>query len=73
MNLTPPKSVFNCIDPSLIPLFDDAAMMDEDILGSKTTTRSMSVQVIRETIEWGEIADANLATRISVSQIRICA
>ncbi|KAJ2960550.1 hypothetical protein NQZ79_g4156 [Umbelopsis isabellina] len=58
------RSVFNCIDPALIPLFDDAAMLDEDMVG-KQTTRTMSVQVIKDTIEWNDIPDSDLAARIN--------
>ncbi|KAM3584792.1 hypothetical protein VKS41_003594 [Umbelopsis sp. WA50703] len=58
------RSVFNCIDPALIPLFDDAAMLDEDMVG-KQTTRKMSVQVIKDTIEWNDIPDTDLEARIN--------
>ncbi|CAM0140917.1 unnamed protein product [Umbelopsis sp. WA50703] len=60
------RSVFNCIDPALIPLFDDAAMLDEDMVG-KQTTRKMSVQVIKDTIEWNDIPDTDLEARINMS------
>lgn len=63
-------SVFNCIDPALIPLFDDAAMLDEDMIG-KQTNRTMSVQVIKDTIEWNDIPDSDLAARMNVREKRM--
>jgi hypothetical protein len=44
-------------------------MLDEDMVG-KQTTRKMSVQVIKDTIEWNDIPDTDLEARINVCETR---
>lgn len=59
-------SVFNCIDPSLIPLFDFAAMADDASLLINNPV-GLCTEVLRATIEWNEVTDMDLSTRIQVS------
>jgi hypothetical protein len=57
----------NFTHPALIPLFEDASMMDEDMRVNQTA-RSLSVQVLRETIEWNKVLDMELGQRIDVGK-----
>ncbi|CAO3676051.1 unnamed protein product [Umbelopsis vinacea] len=57
------RSVFNCIDPSLIPLFDFAAMADDASLLVNNPV-GLCTEVLRATIEWNEVTDMDLSTRI---------